>query len=227
MKQKLKIKLEDERIQHLITTDSTLSELIRVIGDIELEIEKDGYCCIVKYIIGQQISDKARETIWQRLCKLCGPVTPINFVEQSYEQLRGLGLSGRKIEYLRNFSSCLISKKFDLKEMKFLSNQEIIDKLILIKGIGHWTAEMYLIFGLGRLDVLSVNDGTIRRSIQWMYNLKYLPKRQDIIDCFKKWEGYETIVYLYLWKSISLGLQKIPFNNLYSAKGGILYETDS
>lgn len=227
MEKKLTFNFDDKRVQYLITTDDQLKKLIKRIGNVELEVESDGFRCLVKYIIGQQISDKARETIWKRLCKLCGNLTPVTFMEQSYETLRSLGLSSRKIEYMRILSNSLIDGIIELKKMKSLSNKEIINKLISIKGIGRWTAEMYLIFGLGRLDVLSPNDGTIRRSIQWMYNLEHLPREQEVMNYFKKWESYETIVSLYFWKSISLGLQKIPFNDLYSVRGGVLYETES
>lgn len=227
MDKKWTFNFDDKRVQYLITTDEKLKKLIKRIGNVELEVESNGFRCLVKYIIGQQISDKARETIWKRLCKLCGNLTPVTFMEQSYETLRSLGLSSRKIEYMRILSNCLIDGIIELKKMESLSNKEIINKLISIKGIGRWTAEMYLIFGLGRLDVLSPNDGTIRRSIQWMYNLEYLPREQEVMNYFKKWKSYETIVALYFWKSISLGLQKIPFNDLYAVRGGVLYETES
>ena len=227
MDKKWTFNFDDKRVQYLITTDEKLKKLIKRIGNVELEVESNGFRCLVKYIIGQQISDKARETIWKRLCKLCGNLTPVTFMEQSYETLRSLGLSSRKIEYMRILSNCLIDGIIELKKMETLSNKEIINKLISIKGIGRWTAEMYLIFGLGRLDVLSPNDGTIRRSIQWMYNLEYLPREQEVMNYFKKWKSYETIVALYFWKSISLGLQKIPFNDLYAVRGGVLYETES
>lgn len=226
MQKKMKFEFDDDRIQYLISTDHKLSDLVKFIGNVELEVERDGYRCIVKYIIGQQISDKARETIWNRLCNICGDLTPATFMDLSYNTLRGLGLSGRKVEYIQTFSNCLINENIKFTEIEMLSNEDVIDKLVPIKGIGRWTVEMYLIFSLGRLNVLSVRDGTIRRSLQWMYNLEHLPREEEVVKYFEKWKGYETIVSLYFWKSISLGLQKVPFNNLYSVKGGIPYEIE-
>ena len=89
-----------------------------------------------------------------------------------------------------------------------------IEDLTKIKGIGRWTAEMYLIFSLGREDILSKSDGTIKRTIKWMYNLSELPTSQDIKIYFEKWKGYETIVSTFLWKSIELDLVKNEFSKI-------------
>lgn len=213
MKTRLSFKLCDESVQYLINTDDRLAKLITHIGDVDLEIEKDGFQCVVKYIVGQQISDKARETLWQRLCNSCKNLTPSGISDMPDEDLRGIGLSGRKIEYIKNLSRCLIDKKIEFKKLHYLSNEEIIDKLTSVKGIGRWTAEMYIIFSLGRVDVLSKGDGTIRRSIQWMYNLEILPNANDLTFYFDKWKGYETIVSAYFWKSIALGLQQDAFDD--------------
>lgn len=99
----LKYDLEDERVQYLIQTDVALGKLIQHIGTSELAIEKDGFRCLVKYIIGQQISDKARETIWQRLCNTLDQVTPDVTLLTNDSILRGIGLSSRKVEYIKIF----------------------------------------------------------------------------------------------------------------------------
>lgn len=223
MKNILEFNINDKEIQFLINTDEKLGYLIKYIGNVKLELEKDGFQCIVKYVIGQQISDKARETIWRRLCNLCKEVKPVEVLNQTQEDLRGIGLSNRKIECIRLFSSYLMNKKIEFKKFEVLSNEEIINSLTFVKGIGRWTAEMYIIFSLGRVDVLSKSDGTIRRSIQWMYNLKKLPSEKEIACYFKKWKNYETIVSIYFWKSISLGLQRVPFNVIF-LEGGSLHD---
>ena len=225
MKKILEFDINDKRIQFLASTDSKLHYLIKYIGNVDLEIEANGFACIVKYIVGQQISDKARETIWKRLCDLCGDITPGKMVNQAHENMRKIGLTNRKIECIQSFSYCLIEKVIELEQLVLLPNEEIINKLISIKGIGRWTAEMYIIFSLGRIDVLSKGDSTIRRSIQWMYNLENLPSEKEVACYFKKWTGYETIVSLYFWRSISLGLQRTSFNNILS-EGGSFYEDE-
>lgn len=207
----LKYDLEDERVQYLIQTDVALGKLIQHIGTSELAIEKDGFRCLVKYIIGQQISDKARETIWQRLCNTLDQVTPDVTLLTNDSILRGIGLSSRKVEYIKILATAIVTGRIDFEKFSSLKNEEIIAKLITLKGIGRWTAEMYLIFSMGRENVLSKGDGTIRRSIQWMYNLDALPSTKEVAEYFSKWTEYATIVSSYFWKSIALGLTQKPF----------------
>lgn len=218
----LKYDLNDERVRYLIRTDETLGKLIRYIGTSELAIEEDGFKCLVKYIVGQQISDKARETIWQRICTNFGEVTADMMFSISNSDLRGIGLSGRKVEYIKTLAECIIEKRIDFEEFKALPNEEIIAKLTALKGIGQWTAEMYLIFSLGRENVLSKGDGTIRRTIQWMYDLKELPSAKVLAEHFINWTEYATIVSSYLWKSIALGLTQKSFDKVILGKGEFL-----
>lgn len=215
----LKYDLNDKRVQYLIRTDETLGKLIKYIGTSELVIEKDGFKCLVKYIVGQQISDKARETIWQRICATFGNVTPDIMLSTSYNDLRGVGLSGRKVEYIKALAEGIIEKRIDLEEFQTLSSKEIITKLTALKGIGQWTAEMYLIFSLGRENVLSKGDGTIRRTIQWIYDLKELPSSKILVEHFVNWTEYATIVSSYLWKSMALGLTQKSFDEAIPGQG--------
>ena len=179
-------------------------------------IEEDGFKCIVKYIIGQQISDKARETIWQRVCAIWKNITPEKILEIEDNELRRVGLSKRKINYIKILALAVISKDINFCDFKELTNEEIIKKLTALKGIGQWTAEMYLIFSLGRENVLSKGDGTIRRTIQWMYDLEKLPSSEILLKYFSSWTQYATIVSSYLWKSIELGLVQKPFDEIIS-----------
>lgn len=208
--------LDNEKVKYLIGTDKKLGKLIRYINKTELIIEDDGFKCIVKYIIGQQISDKAREIIWQRVCSNLENVTPEKILEINDNELRKVGLSERKVNYIKILASAVISKDINFHDFKELTNEEIIKKLTALKGIGQWTAEMYLIFSLGRENVLSKGDGTIRRTIQWMYNLEKLPSSEMLTKYFSSWSQYATIVSSYLWKSIELGLVQRPFNEIIS-----------
>lgn len=213
-----KYDLNNDKVQYLIRSDETLGKLIKYIGTSEIAIEKDGFKCIVKYIIGQQISDKARETIWQRLYTTFGKITPNNILSISDNNLRELGLSGRKVNYIKTLAKSIIEKRIDYEEFQTLSNENIITKLTALEGIGRWTAEMYLIFSLGRENVLSKGDGTIRRTIQWMYNLNEPPSQELLLKYFSNWTEYATIVSSYLWKSIELGLTKQSFAKVISEK---------
>lgn len=209
--------IDNEKVKHLINTDEKLGKLICYINKTELILEEDGFKCIVKYIIGQQISDKARETIWQRVCSAFkNEVTPEKIIEINDNELRKVGLSERKINYIKILASAVISEDINFYDFKKLTNEEIIKKLTALKGIGQWTAEMYLIFSLGRENVFSKGDGTIRRTIQWMYDLEKLPSPEILIKYFSSWTQYATIVSSYLWKSIELGLVRKPFNEIIS-----------
>ena len=212
----LRYNLDNEKVKYLIGTDEKLSKLIRYINKSELIIEEDGFKCIVKYIIGQQISDRARETIWQRVCTVFENVTPEKILEASDDELKKIGLSERKVRYIKILAIAILEGDINFSEFKKLTNEEVIKKLTTLKGIGQWTAEMYLIFSLGRENVLSKGDGTIRRTIQWMYDLEELPSSEKLVKYFSSWTQYATIVSSYLWKSIELGLLKKPFNDSIS-----------
>ncbi len=204
--------LKNEKVKYLIETDKTLGKLIKYVKNTNLVIEKDGFKCIVKYIIGQQISDKARETIWKKVCDNIVPLSPQKVLTISTSDFRNYGLSERKIVCIKSLANSILNKKINFDIFPLLSNGEIVRILTTVKGIGKWTAEMYLIFSLGRENVLSKTDGTIKRTIQWMYNLKKIPSEADLENYFINWKMYATIVSTYLWKSIELGLTKKSFD---------------
>lgn len=208
----LEYNLQNEKVKYLINSDYKLGKLIKFIGTSSIMLEPDGFKCLVKYIIGQQISDKARETIWQRFCSNYGEVTPKLIESVDSAELKQIGLSERKVEYIKALATAINSNEINFNSFLNLTNEEIIQKLTAIKGIGRWTAEMYLIFSLGREDVLSKGDGTVKRMVQWMYNLDELPTSSQLDFYFKKWNEYATIVSAYFWKSIELGLPQKSFD---------------
>ena len=202
------------QVKELMSTDIKLNNLIKYIKSAAIDIEPDGFKCLVKYIIGQQISDKARETIWQRLCELCPNFDPLLIQHLNDDLLRSIGLSYRKVEYIKSLADAIVNKNIIFSKMKELSNEEIINNLVNVKGIGKWTAEMYLIFSLGRENVLSKDDGTIKRVIQWMYHLDALPSPKELENYFDQWKDKETIVSAFFWKAIELDLLKQDFDKI-------------
>lgn len=215
----LKYDLQDERVQCLICTDETLGKLIEYIGNSELAIEKDGFQCLVKYIVGQQISDKARETIWKRTYTTFDDVPPEIIASINDSDLRKVSLSGNKVEYIRILAKSAIEKRIDFEKLQKLSNQDVIAELTSLKEIGWRAAEKYLIFSLERENVFSKGDGTIKRVIQWIYNLKELHSVKVLTSYFVNWTEYTMIVSSYLWKAIALGLTQKSFDTVISEPG--------
>lgn len=204
--------ISQSRVKSLMATDSSLNRLIKHIKTATISIEPDGFKCIVKYIIGQQISDKARETIWQRLCSIYSNFTPVLAQSLSDDNLRSIGLSYRKITYIKSLAKAIVDNEINFEKFNIMSNEEIIKQLTSIKGIGKWTAEMYLIFSLGRENVLAKDDGTIQRVIKWIYNLDSLPNHKQLTNYFSKCQENETIVSAYFWKAIELNLLQNSFD---------------
>lgn len=208
---KIKYDINDDKVQYLMSTDECLNKLIKYVKNTEVIIESDGFCCLVKYIIGQQISDKARETIWNKFKSKFKGINPYDILNTDNTEIKLIGLSERKVNTIKRVALEIVNNKVNFNKYVSYTNEQIIEELTKIKGIGRWTVEMYLIFSLGREDVLSGSDGTIKRTIKWMYNLSVLPTNQDIKQIFKKWKGYETIVSTFLWKSIELNLTQVEF----------------
>jgi len=206
--------INNKKVQFLIQTDDKLAILIKRLKTCSIVIEEDDFKCLIKYIIGQQISDKTREAIWQKLNEKYENISPETMYNASDEELKSFGLCRQKVNYIKNLSFAILNKEINFKEIKKLTNQEIIKKLVKIKGIGNWTVEMYLIFSLGRENVLSKGDNTIQRVLKWMYNLEELPSRKDVENYFNKWLDYSTIVSAYFWEAIAKNIISKDFNDL-------------
>lgn len=209
-----KYNLNNKKVRFLINSDEKLGKLIKYIKSCHLLIEEDDFKCITKYIIGQQISDKMRESIWIKMNEKYKNITPEKMNNINEIELRNLGICKQKVMYIKNLSLAVLNNQINFKKLKNLTNQEIINELTKIKGIGSWTAEMYLIFSLGRENVLSKGDLTIKRIIKWMYNLDTLPSSKDLETYFSNWLQYSTIVSAYFWEAISKDIIKKDINEL-------------
>ena len=197
----LQFTLEDYRVKYLSESDYQLSKLIQVIGDISLRINQNYYESLIKKIIGQQLSVKAARTICERVEAICGSFDPTLIKSISDIELRKAGVSRAKILYIRDVADKVLTGEIDLKGLDSLSDEEVISTLTKIKGIGKWTAEMFLIFSLGRLNVLSLGDVSIQRAFRW---LNY-GKEDKLESYFKKWNPYNTIASLYMWEAVNRG----------------------
>lgn len=198
----LQFKKDDCYLTYLTKNDPILGNLISSVGDYELLLNKNYYLKLVSSIIGQQLSVKAAGTIFSRVENLCKEITPQNILAIDDEDLRGVGVSWSKIKYIKHLSEEVVSSRIDLDNLDNLSNEEVISELTKIKGIGRWTAEMFLIFSLGRMDIFSTADAGLRRSIKLNYGLEDLPSNDEMVNISNAWKPYRTVASLYLWASL-------------------------
>lgn len=170
-------------------------------------MKENYYQSIVKQIIGQQLSLKAAATINNRLENIWPNLRPGILENIDDEELRSAGVSRPKIKYIRDLSQKYLKEEIHLEKIHMLGDEEIISVLTSVKGIGKWTSEMFLIFSLGRQDILSYTDVSIKNAIRWLYQID---KEEPLdLDCFcNKWKPYNTIASLYLWEAINTELIK-------------------
>jgi DNA-3-methyladenine glycosylase II len=197
----------DRAIAHLCAVDARLALVIDRIGRCWLEPAGAGFGALVSAIISQQISTRAARAIKVRLAeRLGGEPTPARILAADTELLRSAGLSAAKVRYLRDLAERTASGALDLDRMLHEPDEAVITELVQIKGIGRWTAEMYLIFSLGRLDVLPVDDYGLRAGIRKLYALDTLPGRAELEALTTAWRPYRSIGTWYIWRSLENGL---------------------
>lgn len=199
-------------VQHLCKKDKRLAKVISMVGTITYEPHDDGYSFIVHEIIEQMLSIKAGAKIYSRLTELCdGKISPERINALTDEQIRGTGTSSNKVSYIRAATDSIISGRLSLTVLQELSDKEVVRELTRIKGIGNWTAKMYLIFVLNRLDVLPVEDVAFLQSYKWLYNTDDTSKESIEKKC-KKWKPYSSIAARYMYRALDTGLTKDKFH---------------
>jgi DNA-3-methyladenine glycosylase II len=192
-------------VRHLAAADATLRSLIERVGPIEQTLEADPYGSLASAIVSQQLSDKAAATIWGRLVTaLGGDPTPERILAAEDAIIRGAGLSGSKTSFLRDLAARVSDGSLDLARIATLPDEEVITELLVVKGIGRWTAEMFLIFSLGRPDVLAVDDGALRSTVGWLYGIDGGASRDAVAAIGEAWRPYRTAASLYLWRGLAL-----------------------
>jgi DNA-3-methyladenine glycosylase II len=194
-----------DAIQYLCKVDSNLEKIIKIIGKYSIKIRNDPFQSLVESIIYQQLAGRAANAIYNRFINYYGnkQVTPIGILNSPNDNLKKVGLSNRKIDYLKDLASHVYDGRINLEELSKMNDEEIINKLINVKGIGRWTSEMFLIFSLGRQDVLPITDLGVRKAMQKVYSLSELPKPNIMMEIAKPWRPYRSIATWYLWKSLS------------------------
>ncbi len=189
-------------VDHLRRADPRWQPIIERAGPCDLRPRKDRFGTLVRAIIGQQISSRAAATIDARLRALSGePHDPGRLLEAGEGALRSCGLSGVKARYVLNLSQAVQEGRLPLARIGTLSDEEIKGRLTQVKGIGQWTAEMFLIFALNRPDVLSVGDLGIRVGLRDFHGLDELPKPAECVRLTEPWRPHRSLAMWYLWRS--------------------------
>ncbi len=200
--------------KQLAAADPTMAALIERLGKIDIatrlkrrseERPADAYGALLRAIVGQQLSTKAARTIYGRVCELFGGSTPSpeQLLKASEEDLRAAGLSGRKVEYIRDLATHVLDGELELDLLNDLADEEVIAEIVAVRGLGQWTAEMFLLFHLERPDVLSGGDLGIRKAIQVEYGLPEMPTPQQVLEIGEPWRPHRSLASLYLWESLA------------------------
>lgn len=209
MKQFITCNSTDKIIFELKARDERLAALIAFIGGYSLTLRTDFFASLVRIITGQQLSVNAARVIFERVSEACdGEIKPQTIVSLDEETLRTAGLSKPKIVYLKDLAQKVLNDEINFAEIESLTDSEIIEVLTTVKGIGRWSAEMFLIFSLGRQDVFAVDDIGLQRSVKWLYGLDSSSGKGEIEMLSQGWRPYRSVASLYLWEVINRGLIK-------------------
>jgi DNA-3-methyladenine glycosylase II len=196
-------------ISHLKSVDPVLGRIIDRVGPCRLEARRTGthYDALVRSIVFQQLSGKAAGTIHRRFCEIYPAKRPRaeRVLTTTDDVLRAAGLSRQKIGYLRDLSARVADRSLPLAHLGRLSDDAIIEHLVQVKGIGRWTVQMFLMFRLGRPDVLPELDLGVQNAIQRAYGMEKRPTPKDVLRIGEKWRPYASIASWYLWRSLENG----------------------
>ena len=193
-------------VRHIKKHDPRMGDVISAVGPCEIRIDSNGFRMLSRSIVGQQLSTKAAATIWRRFQELVGDKRmPVSRVQKlSHTQLRSVGLSESKSHYIALLAENVASKKLKLRDLKDSTDDQVIQTLTEQKGIGVWTAHMFLMFSFGRPDILPTGDLGIANGIQSIYGLKERPTPKQMHNIAKSWHPFASIASWYCWQWIDL-----------------------
>jgi DNA-3-methyladenine glycosylase II len=192
----------------LVAADATLASVIEQVGRLPARRARtpsgDHYAALLRAIIGQQLSVKAAASIYGRVVEKYGgrPPTPQQILATDPDELRALGLSRAKASYLRSLAEHVLAGELELERFEALDDETVIAELTAVKGLGEWTAHMFLMFQLQRPDVWPVGDLGIRRAVERWWELPALPGPSELNELAEPWRPYRTLAARYLWESL-------------------------
>lgn len=198
--------MNDAPVKRICEQDPVMKKLITAVGHIEIALRSDYFASLVRSIIGQQISVSAASAIYGRLQQLLnGHITAEGLLQHSKEEIKEVGLTKQKTAYVIDLAEKVVTDELDLQNIAAYDNKTIMKQLTNVKGIGKWTAEVFLLLSLGREDVLAVDDVGIQRAAQWLYQTEKSERRNVLVEKSPLWEPYRSIAAFYLWEAIHLG----------------------
>jgi DNA-3-methyladenine glycosylase II len=195
--------------EELAALDPQIAQLIEAIDPKEVlgrvvDRDRDRFVALCRIIVGQQVSTAAARTIWGRVeDEFGGPPTPEQLVEpDAEERLRACGLSGRKASYAIGVAEAIVAEELLLDELDAMDDEQVIEVVVALRGLGRWSAEMFLMFDLDRPDVFSGGDLGLRRGIQIAYELDEMPTPEEAVAIAERWSPHRTLASLYLWEAV-------------------------
>ncbi len=192
-------------LNHLRKCDPILSAIIEKVGPFRMQYGLPEFASLAETIVYQQLHGKAAETIFNRFTALAGaPLTPAGILRLSDEQLRSVGLSKQKSSYLKDLAAKTASGLLNFSDLGNLSDEDVIKHLTQVKGIGVWTAHMFLIFALRRPNILPTGDYGVQMALKKHYKKRKVPKPKDMEKIARAWEPYRSVACWYMWRSLDI-----------------------
>ena len=188
--------------QYLMKKDRVMNRLIPQFGNVCLQSRGDAFVTLARSIVGQQISVKAAQSVWDKFAQLSRKLTPAGVLKLKVDDMRAAGLSARKVEYLVDLALHFDSGAVHVKQWQGMDDEAIIEELVAIRGIGRWTAEMFLIFHLMRPNVLPLDDLGLVNGISRNYFSGEPVSRSDVREVAQAWQPYCTVATWYIWRSL-------------------------
>ena len=186
----------------LMKRDRIMRKLIPKFGDLYLMGRDDSFTTLTRSIVAQQVSAKAANLLWQKVLEICPNSTPAQILKAGHEKLSSCGLSKRKTEYILDLAEHFKEKRVHVDNWAAMSDEDVISELIQIRGIGRWTAEMFLIFNLLRPNILPLDDPGLLSGISINYFSGEPVSRSDLREVAANWEPWRTVATWYLWRSL-------------------------
>ena len=212
MNKVITLNTDSPEIQHLCKVDKRLAKVISMVGEISYQLYADPYDFLIHEIIEQMLSVKSGYVIYSRLEKLCdGTIIPEVVDALTIKEIRSIGTSYSKADYIKSLTYSVMSGEIDFEAFKTMSDKEVIKHLTNLKGIGIWTAHMYLIFVLNRQDILPTSDVAFLQVYEWLYKTKDRSKSSVEKKC-KKWKTYSSIAARYFYRLLDEGYTKNEFH---------------